>query len=218
MKYLGRLRPSPAMVVASLALLVALAGTGYAAIRLPANSVGTAQLKNGAVTAVKVKRGTLLNSDFKAGQLPRGARGFTGSPGPPGPAGSPGPAGPPGPSNGFVFSKAGAVGVGSSSATIASLSLPAGNYLVSAKAVLLSAGPKGTTVTCKLVAGAATDQASTRLGDGTDVNQTQALIAPAALSAAGSATLSCSTSGGTAEASQIAVAAVQVATLTATKG
>jgi hypothetical protein len=47
-------------VVATLALLVALGGTTYAAVVLPPNSVGTAQLKKGAVTAVKVKPGSLL--------------------------------------------------------------------------------------------------------------------------------------------------------------
>jgi hypothetical protein len=65
-----RRRVSPALVIASIALLVALGGTGYAAIALPANSVGTAQLKNGAVTAAKVKPGSLLKSSFAAGQLP----------------------------------------------------------------------------------------------------------------------------------------------------
>lgn len=66
-------RPSPTFVVACLALLVALGGTGYAAIKLPANSV----------TSVQVKDRSLLSKDFKAGQLPAG---------PPGPAGPAGPA------------------------------------------------------------------------------------------------------------------------------
>jgi hypothetical protein len=48
------------MVVASLALLMSLAGTGYAATVLPRNSVGTAQLKNNAVTSAKVANGSLL--------------------------------------------------------------------------------------------------------------------------------------------------------------
>jgi hypothetical protein len=47
-------RPSPALVVAALALLVALSGTAYAATTLPKNSVGTTQLKNGAVTLPKI--------------------------------------------------------------------------------------------------------------------------------------------------------------------
>ena len=46
-KHLRRLRPSPAMVVASLALLVALAGTSVAAVQavVPRNSIGALQLK-----------------------------------------------------------------------------------------------------------------------------------------------------------------------------
>jgi len=56
---MSRLRPSPALVVASLALLVSVAGTGYAAIKLPANSVGAKQLKKGAVTRVKIHNGAI---------------------------------------------------------------------------------------------------------------------------------------------------------------
>jgi hypothetical protein len=43
-------------VVAYLALFVALGGTGYAAINLPANSVGNRQIRNGAITPVKLDR------------------------------------------------------------------------------------------------------------------------------------------------------------------
>lgn len=46
-------------VVAYLALFVALGGTGYAAIRLPAASVGTKQLRNGAVTNRKLQKGSV---------------------------------------------------------------------------------------------------------------------------------------------------------------
>jgi len=42
--------------VAYLALFVALGGTGYAALRLPANSVGNRQIQNGAITPVKLDR------------------------------------------------------------------------------------------------------------------------------------------------------------------
>ena len=47
-------RPSPALVVASIALFVALGGASYAALRVPANSVGTKQLRNGAITSGKI--------------------------------------------------------------------------------------------------------------------------------------------------------------------
>jgi hypothetical protein len=47
-------RPSPALAVSLVALFLALGGTSYAAFRLPKNSVGTRQLKNGAVTRKKL--------------------------------------------------------------------------------------------------------------------------------------------------------------------
>ena len=85
-------KSSPALVVACVALLVSLTGTGIAAVEqlVPRNSVGTAQLKKGAVTSAKIKNKTLRRSDFKANQFPRGLRGPVG---PPGPAGPPGPTG-----------------------------------------------------------------------------------------------------------------------------
>jgi len=71
-------------VVACLALLVALTGTGVAAVSqlVPRSSVGTLQLKNNAVVSSKVKNGSLLKTDFKTGQLPAGPTG------PAGPAGA----------------------------------------------------------------------------------------------------------------------------------
>ena len=81
MKRFPRVRPSPAMVVACAALFVSLSGVGYAAIVLPANSVGTKQLRRNAVTSVKVKQYSLLRSDFKRGQVPQGPRGPQGIPG-----------------------------------------------------------------------------------------------------------------------------------------
>jgi hypothetical protein len=59
MKTLRPHRPSPALVVATVALIVALGGTAYAGLSIPKNSVGTKQLKNGAVTTKKNKNGTV---------------------------------------------------------------------------------------------------------------------------------------------------------------
>lgn len=61
--------PSPATLIACAALFVSLGGTGYAAFRLPPNTVGTAQLRSGAVVSSKVRDGSLLVRDFKRGQL-----------------------------------------------------------------------------------------------------------------------------------------------------
>src|SRR5919108_370841 len=94
MKHLIRLRPSPAMVIACIALAVALGGTSYAAATLARNSVGTKQLKKNAVISSKVKNRSLLAVDFKAGQLPRGAQGPAGPTGATGATGATGPIGP----------------------------------------------------------------------------------------------------------------------------
>ena len=61
MRAVLRHRPSPAMVVACIALAVALGGTSYAAIKLPKNSVGTKQLKKNAVTGLKVKANAITS-------------------------------------------------------------------------------------------------------------------------------------------------------------
>ena len=78
-----RLRRHHATVVAYLALIIALAGVSYAAVSLPAASVGTKQLKANAVISSKVKNRSLVRADFKANQIPRGATGPTGPGGAP---------------------------------------------------------------------------------------------------------------------------------------
>jgi hypothetical protein len=83
-------RPSPALVVACLALLVALSGTGIAAVNaLPRASVGTPQLKTGAVTSIKVKDGGLKLVDFAAAERAQ-LKGDTGPAGAQGPKGDKG--------------------------------------------------------------------------------------------------------------------------------
>jgi hypothetical protein len=80
-------------LVAYLALFAALGGTSYAAIKLPRNSVGKAQIRRNAVTSAKVRDRSLLARDFKKGQLPAGKAGATGPAGPQGGIGLQGPAG-----------------------------------------------------------------------------------------------------------------------------
>lgn len=79
MKRLRPRRPSPALVIALLALFIALGGTGYAALHLPRNSVGgsqikknaitTSKIKNNAVTGAKVKNHSLTGADINVGAL-----------------------------------------------------------------------------------------------------------------------------------------------------
>ena len=80
-------------VMALVALFVALGGTGYAALKLPRNSVGAKQLKKNAVRSGKVRNGTLRRADFRGRRLPRGARGRRGLQGPRGFRGATGPRG-----------------------------------------------------------------------------------------------------------------------------
>ncbi len=114
-----------ANVMATLAVFVALGGTGYAAVvitgkQVKNNSLTGADVKNGSLATADVHDFSLLRKDFKRGQVPTGPRGPQGLTGPgggaTGPAGSkgdPGPAGPTGPTG-----PAGAAGpAGASGAT-----------------------------------------------------------------------------------------------------
>jgi hypothetical protein len=64
------------MVVAIAALVLAMVGTGYAAVNLPKKSVGTAQLKGSAVTNAKIKNATITGKKLnlkKLGTVPLAA-------------------------------------------------------------------------------------------------------------------------------------------------
>ena len=79
-----RRRPTPAMVVACIALIAALTPTSYAAVAsqlVPKDSVGAAQLRKNSVTSDEVRDFTLRAWDFKRGTLPRGPAGPQGPPG-----------------------------------------------------------------------------------------------------------------------------------------
>ena len=95
---------TPSLIISVMALFVALGGASYAAIKIPKNSVGNTQLRKDAVTSTKVKDRSLLATDFRTGQLPRGATGATGATGT---AGATGPAGPT-----FAFTYTGGSGGG----------------------------------------------------------------------------------------------------------
>ena len=203
-------RPTPSMAVASLALAVALSGTAVAAsVALAPNSVGTPQLRNGAVTTAKVKNnaitaakvlnGTLLAADFKAGQIPAG---------PAGPAGAAGAAGPAGPSDAYARSVAGPISIPAGLTTLASLAIPqAGKYVTSAKAYV--SGAVAASTLCRLAAGTDADSS---LGNG--IQFTLANLVVHEFAAAGKFDYQCST-GGTQTASQIRIVAIRVGNLTA---
>ncbi len=66
---LARRRPSPAIVVSSLALFISLGGAGYAATQLPNGSVGNAQLQNNSVSYKKIVPGSVGIVRANTGQL-----------------------------------------------------------------------------------------------------------------------------------------------------
>jgi hypothetical protein len=90
-----RARLTFANVVACTALFVALGGGAYAATQLPKNSVGTAQLKNNAVTASKLAQSA--QAGLKGPQGATGPQGQSGSQGLKGATGDRGPEGAQGP-------------------------------------------------------------------------------------------------------------------------
>jgi hypothetical protein len=91
-----RARLSYANITATLALFIALGGTSYAALTLPRNSVGSAQIRKNAVGPSEIKSRAVGSSEIrdraiKLGDLSASARtslrGATGPAGPAGPSG-----------------------------------------------------------------------------------------------------------------------------------
>src|SRR5215212_2700302 len=78
-----RAQLSYANVMSTIAVFIVLGGGAYAATKLPKNSVGTKQIKNGAVTKAKLAKRVNLG----------GAKGDTGAQGPAGAKGDKGDAG-----------------------------------------------------------------------------------------------------------------------------
>lgn len=78
-----------ANVVATMALFIALGGTSYAAIKLPHNSVGSEQIKTGAVHTGEIRDRTIRLQDISTAAR-ASLRGLSG---PQGPQGAQGPAG-----------------------------------------------------------------------------------------------------------------------------
>jgi hypothetical protein len=64
-----RRRPSAALIVACVALFISLGGASYAAITIPNNSVGPAQLKSSAVTNTKIDNNAVSFKKIQAGAV-----------------------------------------------------------------------------------------------------------------------------------------------------
>lgn len=81
-------RPSFPTVISLVALFVALGGTSYAVIKLPANSVGSREIKPNSVSGGDIRNGSIASKDLAVSA--RGQRGPRGPQGPPGSNGASG--------------------------------------------------------------------------------------------------------------------------------
>jgi hypothetical protein len=201
-----------ANVAASLALFLALGGAAYAATQLPKNSVGTNQIRKEAVTAGKIAKKTrqqLQGQRGPAGQAgPQGKTGKTGAKGATGARGAQGNTGAPGvDGTGPAFEATAkptiptAIGAGTQ---VVGLSLAPGQYATSANVVFVSAA--GATVTCTLLNGGEASATVPTTGG----SETLSMSGTRGLAGAGSATVLCTTTGGTAELVSASVTAIQV--------
>ncbi len=106
-----------ANVISTLCLFLLLGGSAYAATQLPKNSVGSKQIKKGAVTSAKIAKGTKAE--------------LVGSKGPKGDQGPPGSTGAPGAPATTLFAQVTADGtVNASSSPVTAKRLEPGNYVI----------------------------------------------------------------------------------------
>jgi Collagen triple helix repeat (20 copies) len=142
-------------VVSTLCLILLIGGgTAYAATQLPRNSVGSAQLKKGAVTPAKLSGGA--KAALTAPQGNEGPRGATGPPGPKGDAGDrgeKGDQGPRGPSDAITKANSGFVPWSTTYTTIESVSLDAGSWVVTATGLANNDEPGAEAAECRLLVG-----------------------------------------------------------------
>lgn len=219
-----------ANLVACLALFIALGGVSYAAVKIPARSVGTTQLQNGAVTLPKIStssRAALRGGVGAQGAMgpagQEGPKGSTGKKGDAGPTGATGPTGSPGESEGYFDRDSATVAASQAGSTVATTALDAGSYLISVR--IQVTGQIGTPVRCALNDSSAQeiDDASIRISPTYLASGNSfALSAPLTLADPGQASVKCSfadineQNNGSQYTFATNVSAVQVSTLHAT--
>jgi hypothetical protein len=151
-----------------LALFVALGGTSYAAVKLPRNSVGTAQIKNKAVTQAKLSTATV-----KALKGAKGATGATGATGAPGAAGATGTKGDPGAPATFSAAVSGLSGGSAHASTV-----PAASVTLQKRGKILVVVTGTLAVACG-VGGACSYEVGARLDGATPIGGTASTVTAA---------------------------------------
>lgn len=161
----------PATIVASLAFFVALGGGAALATGLiSGKTIVNHSIPENKLTAAAIKA-------LRGQHGPAGPQGQTGAAGPQGSKGDTGATGPIGPSNAYsTYASSVALGVGG--ATVASLTLAAGSYVVIAKTTLYL--PSGQGSGCKLIDSSAgvIDTSEASIGTSTLLYATPSLLAP----------------------------------------
>jgi hypothetical protein len=166
-----RERLTYANVMSTIAVFVVLGGTGYAATRLARDSVGSPQIRNGAIKNVDISSATQRSLHGK-----RGAKGATGA------AGAAGSTGPAGPSEVIEVKHTAEIdlsGPKNVNTTLASVQLTAGSWLLEAQTQLHYDAATGDNYFCELV----TDQngflnrGTASIGTGTGEAQYATLLA-----------------------------------------
>jgi hypothetical protein len=205
-------RPAPATIIATIALVLAVApvapaASGWVARALYARNAGSVD----GIRASRVPHKGELIALPKSGKLPASILPASTGRGPAGPAGADGSDGSGG--SAMVAAAGAAVNITSAQTPVVTLSLKAGSYAIVAKASLhatLDASSPG--VTCLLRAGADGDQADADLSGSSD--DPVALIATHTFAAAGVATLTCAADDDGVVASDARIVALRVTTLT----
>jgi hypothetical protein len=204
-------KPSPATAIASLALFVALGGTAIAAKHYLINS--TRQINPKVLKKLRGAKGAVGAP---------GAQGKQGPQGVPGVVGGEGKQGPIGPSNAYTASNTGfTVLKFPEEPTLASVAVPAGSYVVSAKAQAINETTERQLVSCSLGndVNEVADQSSATVepisGTHWDGRETVAVQVDATLATAGDWRLKCSSSAnaGTVKVDEAQISATQVGTL-----
>jgi hypothetical protein len=146
-------RPSPALVVAIVALFVAFSGTATAALVMTGKNI-----KNGTITGKDVKNRTLDTKKLSikavtslSGQHgPAGPQGPKGDTGATGPRGQKGDTGPRGPSDAHATDTAELLSWTGAEQVVASLAVPAGSWVLNAYVNAKNTYIQNADVTCRL--------------------------------------------------------------------
>ena len=171
-----KLRGTPALVIAVIALFVAIGG-GYA---IGAGFIGTGDLKNQAVTNKKIKKKTIKANRVKPDTLTGGQINEASLNG----AGT---------AQSVRQDTAAQVPAASGTTTVLTLQVPAGSYVLNSKAVLAKGGTQDQ-VQCFLIAGSDQDRSLEAVNAANNTTIMNLLVHT--FSSAGTVTLACDNPGG----------------------